>query len=252
VNKTIGHSSNKKNSDKIEDRNFEKNNINNNLPTNNKNNVIGVMKNRIIKETPGKNEGLLDSSFSLKNLNQFAHHNISPPGLNDHSNKKSLEDLNNSAMFNSMCDSNQKDKKEIFIDLNTKSIKADNEHDLKAFLNDLERLSNETKKLEKNRDDNNNLGISSFNNNAYHNNERDKGIGNNDAHEEFNDFDINNLNEYISDFNQLDNGNNENGLNDNDRSEDDEIENFAKQVREMNSEMNRGKETKKRKLCLPI
>jgi len=254
LNSTIINSMKKKSFDINEyiNNNTDKKNLNakpntnpNNIFQANNNNVIGVMKKRNLQETPIKNEKN-DGIFNLQNKHMLSS-----------SHNKSIADINNSAMFNSMSESNsnRKEKNEILIDINNNSIKGDRDV-LDDFLKDLERYSNEAKNFEKelkeNKDKNGDKNkVSSFNNIVNNNSKRTENNVNAikkdefiDPFEEFNDFDINNLNQLI---NELPAVNNSIPHIQEDSDGDEEIEKFARQVKDMNSLMNQRKDNKNRK-----
>ncbi len=239
--------------------------------TNNKNNVIGVMKNKNLRETPGMNENP-NSSFSIKDVKfgSGSHFNMNPS--NNKSHKTSLDDIDIDAMFESMTDSKLKERNEILIDLNKHVIKADDKNVLESFMKDVERYSDEAKKLDEERmaglkRNEMTRHVSAFNNNNIKNLSKETNIiqannfnfgnskneikhgfdSNNNPHEEFNDFDVNNLNEYFNDMDHINNLNNNNENSGEDDNDDEDLESFAKQVKNLNSEMNKGKDNKKRK-----
>jgi len=118
---------------------------------------------------------------------------------------------NNVAMFNSMSDK----KQEIHVDINNSSIKAKDSNILNNFLIDMEKLSNDKKKIEKN-------DLSDL----FDFIEDKEEI----LHEDFNDFEdinaINNLEDAVSFFNKVENP---------DNSEDDSFNDLSKEVKKMNN-----------------
>ena len=264
VNQTIAFSSKKKSlnpnvEDKIKNKNIEfikksnniitlktlsqsNNNINNNSSMSQSYN--SNLNNLNLNNLENSNNNYKNNNYNNKYNNSNSLNNSSFVKVNI--DEKEIERQNNIAMFNSMADDS-----EIVVDMKSNVIKANNINNLNNFLKDLEELSNDKSKIiPQVKQINNN--INNFNNNnnnrIFNNPSKFEEVDKN--YDDFNDFDINNLNDIFQ--NDIENlQNDDSGINDNSEVKEENIDNslneFANQVKNLNKEMNKGNKKKRKK-----